>query len=66
MAQHFKDLVVWQKAMDMVTEVYKLTDSFPKREVTASPIKSAAQRFRFQATLPRDKRIAAIANSAIS
>jgi 23S rRNA-intervening sequence protein len=33
MAQHFKDLVVWQKAMDMVAEVYKLTDCFPKREV---------------------------------
>jgi four helix bundle protein len=33
MGQHFKDLVVWQKAMEMVTEVYKLTDSFPKREV---------------------------------
>jgi 23S rRNA-intervening sequence protein len=33
MAQHFKDLVVWQRAMDMVTEIYKLTDSFPKHEV---------------------------------
>jgi four helix bundle protein len=33
MAQHFKDLVVWQKAMDMVTEIYKLTDSFPQKEV---------------------------------
>jgi four helix bundle protein len=33
MGQHFKDLVVWQKAMEMVTEVYKLTDNFPKREV---------------------------------
>jgi four helix bundle protein len=33
MGQHFKDLVVWRKAMEMVTEVYKLTDSFPKREV---------------------------------
>jgi len=33
MAQHFKDLVVWQKAMDMVTEIYKLTDGFPKHEV---------------------------------
>ncbi len=33
MGQHFKDLVVWQRAMEMVTEVYKLTDSFPKREV---------------------------------
>ena len=33
MAQHFKDLVAWQKAMDLVTEVYKATDNFPKREV---------------------------------
>src|SRR5664279_2233784 len=33
MAQHFKDLVVWQKAMDLVTEIYELTDRFPKREV---------------------------------
>ena len=24
---------MWQKAMDLVTEIYKLTDSFPKREV---------------------------------
>ena len=33
MGQHFKDLVVWQKAMEMVTVVYKVTDNFPKREV---------------------------------
>jgi four helix bundle protein len=33
MGQHFKDLVVWQKAMEMVTEVYRLTDGFPKKEV---------------------------------
>lgn len=33
MAQHFKDLVAWQKAMDLVTEIYKVTDDFPKREV---------------------------------
>jgi four helix bundle protein len=33
MAQHFKDLIVWQKAMDLVADVYRLTDSFPKREV---------------------------------
>jgi len=29
MPQHFKDLVVWQKARDLV----KVTDNFPKREV---------------------------------
>ena len=33
MAQHFKDLIVWQKAMDLVADVYRATDSFPRREV---------------------------------
>jgi four helix bundle protein len=33
MAQHFKGLIVWQKAMDLVAEVYRVTDNFPKREV---------------------------------
>ncbi len=34
MAQHYKDLVVWQQAMmDLVTDIYKVTDSFPKKEV---------------------------------
>ncbi len=28
----YKDLVVWQKAMDLVVEIYKLTDKFPKHE----------------------------------
>ena len=33
MAQHFKDLIVWQKAMDLVQTVYEATERFPKREV---------------------------------
>lgn len=33
MAQHYKDLVVWQKAMDVVTEISKLSEGFPSREV---------------------------------
>ena len=33
MAQHFKDLIVWQKAVDLVTSVYRVTEAFPKREV---------------------------------
>jgi four helix bundle protein len=33
MAQHFKDLIVWQKAMDLATNVYRVTETFPKREV---------------------------------
>ena len=30
--QSHRDLVVWQKAMDMSVQVYKLTESFPKTE----------------------------------
>lgn len=33
MGLHYKDLVVWQKAMDLVVEVYTATDQFPKRQV---------------------------------
>lgn len=33
MAQHYKDLIAWQKAMDLVDAIYDATDSFPKREV---------------------------------
>ena len=33
MAQHYKDLIAWQKARDLVNAVYDVTDSFPKREV---------------------------------
>jgi len=29
----YKDLIVWQKAMDLVVAIYKLTDFFPKYEV---------------------------------
>ena len=32
MALHYKDLVVWRKAMDLVVEVYRLTNDFPERE----------------------------------
>jgi len=28
-----RDLLVWQKAMDLVTSVYRLTKAFPKSEV---------------------------------
>jgi four helix bundle protein len=31
--QGHKDLVVWQKAMDLVTAIYKLTGAFPKEEL---------------------------------
>jgi len=35
MKNSYKDLIVWQKAMELVVEVYRLTDSFPKSETYA-------------------------------
>jgi len=29
----FRDLVVWPKAMDLVTEIYRVTQKFPKEEI---------------------------------
>jgi hypothetical protein len=30
---HFRELIAWQKAMDLVVRVYKATDDFPKQEM---------------------------------
>ena len=32
MAQHYKDLIAWQKAMDLVEGVYAAMERFPSRE----------------------------------
>ena len=32
-AQSYKDLLVWQKSIELVIQVYKLTENFPQREV---------------------------------
>jgi len=29
----FRDLLIWQKSMNLVTEIYQLTNSFPKEEI---------------------------------
>ena len=33
MIRSYKDLIVWQKAIDLVEEVYSLTSKFPKSEL---------------------------------
>ncbi len=33
MINSYKDLIVWQKSIDLVTETYKLTSQFPKEEL---------------------------------
>ena len=31
--QSYKDLIVWQKSMELVTEIYNLTEKFPQSEI---------------------------------
>jgi four helix bundle protein len=33
MVTSYRDLIVWQKAMDLVVAVYELTDKFPREEI---------------------------------
>lgn len=42
--QSYKDLIVWQKSMDLAIEIYKITKHFPKEEVyvLTSQMKRAA------------------------
>jgi four helix bundle protein len=32
MAQHYRELIAWQKAMDLVTHIYDITKQFPDDE----------------------------------
>jgi len=33
MAKSYRDLIAWQKAMQLVTEIYKTTQQFPREEI---------------------------------
>lgn len=30
---HFKELIVWQKSINLVTEIYRITEKFPLNEI---------------------------------
>jgi hypothetical protein len=62
MAQHYKDLIAWQKAMDLVAALYDATEAFPQREITVSPIRCAGRPFPSRAISPRGKHTTAIVN----
>lgn len=42
--RNYRDLIVWQKAMEMVTEIYRVTLAFPREEIygLTSQIRRAA------------------------
>jgi len=33
MIHSYKDLIVWQRSMELVVSIYELTDQFPKEEI---------------------------------
>jgi len=33
MKQSYRDLIAWHKAMELVTEIYRVTQNFPKEEL---------------------------------
>jgi len=43
----YQDLIVWQKAMDLVEDIYKITQMFPKKKSMASRLRFVDQRFPF-------------------
>lgn len=50
----YRDLVVWQKAISFVTDVYELTETFPRDEQFGLDSKCAGVRYRFRATSAKD------------
>jgi four helix bundle protein len=33
MSESYRDLVAWQRAMSLVTQIYRATESFPRKEI---------------------------------
>ena len=43
----YSELIVWQKAMDLVTDIYKVTAMFPGESVLDSHLKPDVQQSQF-------------------
>jgi hypothetical protein len=49
------DLIGWQKAVDLVTEIYRLTRRLLRKRFLVSPVNFARPRFQFPAILQMGK-----------
>ena len=49
--KHYKALIVWQKAMDLTDEIYRLVKSFPKEEQFSLSDQLRRRRYPFLPTL---------------
>ena len=50
MPQSFRDLLVWRKALQMTTVVYRFTQAFPAKKSTAWPPGCDVLQYQFPAT----------------
>ena len=55
MGRSYKDLVAWQKAMDLVTATYRATAGFPKDELFGLTSSCVGRLFRFRVISPKDR-----------
>lgn len=66
MVESYRDLKVWQRAIEMSIALYKLTEKFPAQKFTASPVNSDALVYPLQAILPRVTGAVQEVNTSIS
>lgn len=59
MIQTFRDLTVWQKAMDLAVSVYTTSEKLPKSEIYGLSSQIVERSFRSHRTSPKAKRLAA-------
>jgi len=55
MGESYRDLIAWRKAMELVTEIYRSTQAFPRDESMALRISCAEPPCRCPATSPRGR-----------
>src|SRR4051812_49704127 len=55
LGRSYKDLVAWNKSMDLVTAIIDQLEPFPKTKCLASLLNSAGPQSRFPAILLKDK-----------
>lgn len=80
MTQSFRDLIVWQRALQLTVAIYKLTAAFPREELygltvqirrAASPFHAISQRAKGEALLASsgnfwESRVAQISSCRLS
>jgi hypothetical protein len=61
----FRELIAWQRAMDLACAVYRVTALFPNEELYKQPANSGTRRFRFRRTSEKDRRAARESSATI-